>query len=95
MTIKKPKNGSLYRFGDYKIVNMTYTVGYNWVQWHYTNLVNAKRKARELLGVKRLRSTQPFGCGPEGNRVGVLYYRTMQELRDDQDGSKGIQIEKW
>ena len=75
--------------------NKRYRVCSNYQKWWCSSLRDAKRKARQLLKAKRLFSTHDFTCGPQGEQTARLYYDTMQALRQDQDGSAGVQIEFW
>lgn len=70
-----------------------YQVRSNYIKWDCETIKDAKRLARKLLGCKRLFSTHSFTCGTEGQHNGRLYYGSMQALRQDQDGSAGVQIE--
>lgn len=70
-----------------------YQVHSNYIRWDCGTIKDAKRLARHLLKAKRLFSTHSFTCGTEGQHNGRLYYASMQALRQDQDGSAGVQIE--
>ena len=71
----------------------SYQVRANYLSYPATSLKDAKRIVRQLLGTKRLYSTHVFATGIEGQLSGRLYYATPTALRDDQDGSAGVQID--